>query len=151
MGVDLYRYDEKRERDASDALNDFLDVDDAAVDDALRLAPGTAELDGLVPKPGTSVIDLRQAADFARFRLPGSVNLPLVDPCVLKDLWLRLEDAFGSGALVGGKRLLLLCYDGDSAPVDAQNDSLWLRLSCDTPPQPSPVAIAVSAVGSAPV
>ncbi|PFH61101.1 hypothetical protein XA68_18255 [Ophiocordyceps unilateralis] len=106
LGVDSYRYDEKR-----------------------RLA-SSPRLDGLIhPKPGTVVIDLRQAADFARFSLPASVNLPLVesetvspfsDPRILRALWLRLEDTFKTTdpmLLLDGKRILLLCYDGDSARV----------------------------------
>lgn len=77
------------------------------------------------------VIDLRQAADFEQFNLQGSLNIPFIhpdtpspfsDPKVLKALWAQLEDKFKSPehelhALIKEKRILLLCYDGDSARV----------------------------------
>ncbi|PHH91233.1 hypothetical protein CDD83_1234 [Cordyceps sp. RAO-2017] len=137
LGVDLYRYDEKWERDPTEALDDFFGVDRTAIQDVLRLASklalhGSSELEGLVrPKPDTVVVDLRQASDFEQFRLPGSVNMPLVerdtpspfsDPKILKELWQRLEETFkspdqGVRALIQDRRVLLLCYDGDSSRV----------------------------------
>ncbi|KYK60051.1 cysteine synthase K/M:Cysteine synthase B [Drechmeria coniospora] len=137
LGVDKYSYDPKWEMKASDALHDYFGVDQTIMADLLRLAPtlaaaGGSELDRLLQRrPDTVILDFRQAADFDRFRLPGSVNIPFVGPetnnpfsdaKVLRDLWLRLEDTFKSPneflqALIRGKRLLLLCYDGDSARV----------------------------------
>lgn len=176
------------------------------INDVLRLTPtlatsGGSELEGLIhPKPNTAVVDLRQAVDFDQFRLPGSVNVPFVhrdtpgpfaDPKTLKDLWQQLEDTFKSPnqdlqALIDGKRVLLLCYDGDSARVatsvlrakgyeadslrggfkalsemrtetaaalpseTAQQDTLWLKLSCEAgrlaAPEPSHAAVAVNAL-----
>lgn len=83
------------------------------------------------PKTDTTIIDLRQAADFEKFHLPGSTNVPFVqadqpnpfgDPAALKSLWIRLEETFqvpieDLQALIQGKRILLLCYDGDSSRV----------------------------------
>ncbi|MBE3043398.1 rhodanese-like domain-containing protein [Candidatus Bathyarchaeota archaeon] len=83
------------------------------------------------PQPRTSIIDLRQPLDFQDFHLPGSVNVPFVhedtpnpfsDSQVLASLWKRLEETFKApGAelecLLQGRRVLLLCYDGDSARV----------------------------------
>lgn len=83
------------------------------------------------PKSETTIIDLRQAADFEEFHVPGSTNVPFVegdqpspfsDPTVLKTLWTRLEDTFkipnqDIQSLIQSKRVLLLCYDGDSSRV----------------------------------
>lgn len=195
LGVDTHRYDERWERTAADALDDFYGVDEAAMGDALRLAPrlatgdGGVELDGLVRrKPGTAVIDLREAADFARFHLPGSANVPLVradaagpfsDAAALAALWRRLEAAFAPprpelAAAQRAQRVLLLCYDGDSARVATSvlrargcaADSVrggfralacaaappqgapWLQLSCDGRPGPPAVAQAVESASS---
>ncbi|PHH62157.1 hypothetical protein CDD81_7531 [Ophiocordyceps australis] len=137
LGVDTYRYDEKWERDASEALNDFFGLDKAIINDVLRHTPqlvfaNNSELQGLIEsQPGTTILDLRQAADFAHFRLPCSVNLafvhrdtagPFSDPKVLKDLWQRLDGTFKHPSddlrnLISGKRILVLCYDGDSSRV----------------------------------
>ncbi|KAJ6446503.1 cysteine synthase B [Purpureocillium lavendulum] len=204
LGVDSYRYDEKWERDATDALNDFFGVDQSMIGDVIRLVPKLAtrdsspELEGLIQrKTDTAVLDIRQAADFAQFRLPGSVNVPFVqpggagpfsEPSILRDLWQRLDDTFKSPPqdlqdAMHGKRILVLCYDGDSArvatsvlrakgyeadsirggfkalgemraespvPLTEQQDTLWLKLSCESAPSKSShVAIAVSAVQSA--
>lgn len=139
LGVDVYRYDEKWEREASDALGDFYGVDETTVDVLVRQASrmplgGGPELEGLVrPKAGTTVIDLRQASDHDRVRLPGSVNMPLVQPetpspyydtKVLKDLWQRLERTFEKPdpeleTLIRRRRVLLVCYDGDSSRMAA--------------------------------
>lgn len=83
------------------------------------------------PKSETTIIDLRQAADFEEFHVPGSTNVPFVqadqpspfsDPSTLKGLWTRLEETFevphqDLQSLLHGKRVLLLCYDGDSSRV----------------------------------
>ncbi|KAF4585627.1 cysteine synthase B [Ophiocordyceps camponoti-floridani] len=129
IGVDSHRYDEAWERDASDALDDFFYLTKTTVsnkdNDTLAL-----KLDNLIrPKPETIVIDLRQPSDFASFSLPSSTNIPQVesstvspfsDPHVLRSLWLRLEDTFKTPAdpkLLDGRRILVFCYDGDSARV----------------------------------
>ncbi|RDA91399.1 hypothetical protein CP533_6894 [Ophiocordyceps camponoti-saundersi (nom. inval.)] len=132
LGVDSYRYDEKWERKASDALEDFYQIPKTA-DDMLGLASDSKQDSLIHPKPDTVVVDLRQAVDFAIFHLPSSVNIPIVesdrispffDPQILRSLWLRLEDTFKTPepalrSLLEGKRILLLCYDGDSARVCA--------------------------------
>lgn len=125
LEVDVYRYDEAWERDAADALSAFFGLSKAVSGDVL-LASSTA-----CPKSETTIIDLRQAADFGEFHVPGSTNVPFVmadqpspfsDPSVLKALWTRLEDTFKTPnqdiqSLIQGKRVLLLCYDGDSSRV----------------------------------
>lgn len=85
----------------------------------------------LALKEGTAIIDLRQRADFEEFSLPGSVNLPFAnssspspfsDPAVLEALWSKLDNYFSTppddlGLLLQGKRIMVLCYDGDSSRV----------------------------------
>lgn len=123
--VDLYRYDDRWEKEAALALRELFDIDSAL---ASTLAPVTSKV---VPKPSTSVIDLRQPLDFQDFSLPGSINVPFVkeetvgpfsDPQVLEDLWKKLETTFKMPSdeirsLIEEKQILLLCYDGDSARV----------------------------------
>ncbi|KIE02908.1 cysteine synthase B, partial [Metarhizium majus ARSEF 297] len=125
LGVDVYRYDEAWERDAADALAAFFGVSKTVSGDVL-LENSTAR-----PKSETTIIDLRQAADFEEFHVPGSTNVPFVqadqpspfsDPSTLKGLWTRLEETFkvphqDLQSLLHGKRVLLLCYDGDSSRV----------------------------------
>ncbi|KAI1012409.1 hypothetical protein LB504_012750 [Fusarium proliferatum] len=137
LKVDLYRYDEKWERTASEALDTFFDVDRGALLDMVLTDPkigsvNTVDLQSILrSKQDTTVIDLRQPDDFSMFHLPGSVNLPFVhdgipspfsDAKLLESLWKNLEGAFKApGAevqsLLSGKRVLLTCYDGDSARV----------------------------------
>ena len=123
--MDLYRYDDRWEKQPTDALHAFFAPDDAL---ASTLLPITSKVK---PQPQTSILDLRQPLDFQDFHLPGSVNLPLVhevtpspfaEPRVLDALWRRMEETFQApGAelldLVQGRRVLVLCYDGDSARV----------------------------------
>ncbi|KAM4054578.1 pyridoxal-phosphate dependent enzyme [Hirsutella rhossiliensis] len=136
LGVDLYRYDEKWELDAEDALRAYYET---TFQNFLRRASNlsfgeSTKLERLAqPKADATVIDLRQAPDFGRFCLPGSVNMPFVqretpspffDTKVLKDLWQRLEETFKAPdqkleALIRGKRVLLMCYDGDSSRMAA--------------------------------
>lgn len=85
----------------------------------------------VAPKTDTAIIDLRQPLDFQDFHLPGCINMafvhedtpsPFADPQVLDALWRKLEDSFKSPCkeledLIRSKRILLLCYDGDSARV----------------------------------
>lgn len=135
MKVDLYRYDEKWERAASDALDAFFDINRGALLDMVLSDPtkvNTIELHNILhSKQDTAVIDLRQPGDFKNFQLPGSVNMPFVNPSTpgpfsdsktLESLWQRLEETFKSPSqeiqsLLCDKRILLTCYDGDSARV----------------------------------
>ncbi|KAF5679507.1 cysteine synthase A [Fusarium circinatum] len=137
LKVDLYRYDEKWERSASEALDAFFDVDRAALLDLVLADPkigsvNTVELQCILrSKQDTTIIDLRQADDFSMFHLPGAVNMPFAqsgapspfsDAKLLESLWKNLEGAFKApGAelqsLLSGRRVLLTCYDGDSARV----------------------------------
>ncbi|KAK2600295.1 hypothetical protein QQS21_004936 [Conoideocrella luteorostrata] len=125
LGVDTYRYDEAWEKDAAEALITFFGGSKAVSSDIL-LHNSPAR-----PKSDMTIIDLRQAADFEEFHVPGSTNIPFVqedqgspfsDPKVLKTLWTRLEETFKVPnqelqSLIHGKRVLLLCYDGDSSRV----------------------------------
>ncbi|OTB02575.1 hypothetical protein M426DRAFT_74518 [Hypoxylon sp. CI-4A] len=135
--VDLYRYDEAWEKDAAIALPQFLAVKTTVAPNGPFTGLGlqAAEEKGLngtiALQDGVSIIDLRQPADFGHFSLPGSINLPFAspsdpspfsDPAVLEALWSRLEKHFGDPNAVlvpflKNKRILLLCYDGDSSRV----------------------------------
>ncbi|SCO14047.1 probable cysteine synthase B [Fusarium fujikuroi] len=137
LKVDLYRYDEKWERSASEALDAFFDVDRGALLDMVLADPkigsvNTVDLQSILrSKQDTTIIDLRQPDDFSMFHLPGAVNMPFVhdgtpspfsDAKLLESLWKNLEGAFKApGAevqsLLSGRRVLLTCYDGDSARV----------------------------------
>ncbi len=84
-------------------------------------------------KEGVAIIDLRQDSDFGQSRLPSSTNVPIAkpgvkspfsDPSRLSEIWTKLENLFNdpSEALkqaISGKRVLVVCYDGDSARVAA--------------------------------
>ncbi|KAF4496191.1 cysteine synthase A [Fusarium agapanthi] len=138
LKVDLYRYDEKWEKSASEALDAFFDVDREALLDMVLADPkvgsvNTVELQCILrSKQDTTIIDLRQADDFIMFHLPGAVNMPFAqsgtpspfsDSKLLESLWKNLEGVFKApGAefqslLSGRRRILLTCYDGDSARV----------------------------------
>ncbi|KAG5757521.1 hypothetical protein H9Q72_014335 [Fusarium xylarioides] len=137
LKVDLYRYDEKWERSASEALDAFFDVDRGALLDMVLADPkigsvNTVDLQSILrSKQDTTIIDLRQPDDFNMFCLPGSINMPFVqsgtpspfsNAKLLESLWKNLEEAFKTpGAelqsLLSGRRVLLTCYDGDSARV----------------------------------
>ncbi|KAF9768446.1 hypothetical protein IL306_014266 [Fusarium sp. DS 682] len=137
LKVDLYRYDEKWERTASEALDAFFDVDRGALLDMVLADPkigsvNTVDLQSILrSKQDTTIIDLRQPQDFNNFHLPGAVNMPFVrdntpspfsDAKLLESLWKNLEDSFKTpGAeiqsLLNGRKILLTCYDGDSARV----------------------------------
>ncbi|KAH7226678.1 tryptophan synthase beta subunit-like PLP-dependent enzyme [Fusarium oxysporum] len=137
LEVDLYRYDEKWERSASEALDAFFDVDRGALLDMVLADPKTGSVNTvdlqsiLRSKQDTTIIDLRQPDDFSMFHLPGAVNMPFVqdgtpspfsDAKLLESLWKNLDGAFKApGAevqsLLSGRRVLLTCYDGDSARV----------------------------------
>ncbi|KAF2256148.1 cysteine synthase-like protein B [Trematosphaeria pertusa] len=110
--VDLYRYDEAWELDPARAASEFFD--------------------GMTPKQGTVLLDLRKPEDFASDHVPHSYNLPLpslsattsspfFEPAVLESQWKELEDMFAkekvdSYGLVG-KNVCVTCYDGDTARV----------------------------------
>ncbi|KAG5755659.1 hypothetical protein H9Q70_001727 [Fusarium xylarioides] len=137
LKVDLYRYNEKWERSASEALDAFFDVDRGALLDMVLADPkigsvNTVDLQSILrSKQDTTIIDLRQPDDFNMFCLPGSINMPFVqsgtpspfsNAKLLESLWKNLEEAFKTpGAelqsLLSGRRVLLTCYDGDSARV----------------------------------
>jgi rhodanese-related sulfurtransferase len=137
LKADLYRYDEKWERSASEALDAFFDVDRGALLDMVLADPkgGFANAINLQSilrsRPDTTMIDLRQPQDFNSFHLPSSINMPFVhdstpnpfsDAKLLESLWKVLEDTFKSPKpemqpLLQGKKILLTCYDGDSARV----------------------------------
>lgn len=123
--MDLHRYDDRWEKEPADALDLFFTQDDAL---ASALVPITSKVK---PQPQTSIVDFRQPLDFHDFHLPGSVNVPFVhedtpgpfsEPYILESLWKRLEEKFKAPSkelrdLLRGRRILLLCYDGDSARV----------------------------------
>ena len=126
MDVDLYRYDEKWERDASTVLRDFYEYT------APTNSTDTYGLHAIiVPKQDTRIIDMRHPSDFVHFSLPEAVNVPLssrdtpgpfADPSILRALWKKLDKTFKEPTdelkeLLDGKRLLLVCYDGDSSRV----------------------------------
>lgn len=130
--VDLHRYDESWELPAAQALARFF----ARAEDPA--APRTARASYAV-RPGAVVVDLRRPADFARWHLPGSRNLPLDSlaaetaspfgaPDVLARQWRELEaltaaedgraEAEGLGLeTLRGAKVLFVCYDGDTARV----------------------------------
>ncbi|KAF5018639.1 hypothetical protein F66182_9389 [Fusarium sp. NRRL 66182] len=137
LKVDLYRYDEKWEKTASEALGEFFDVDRGALLDMFLAnsssrAVSTANLQSILrPRQDTTIIDLRQPQDFGSFHLPGAINMPFAhngtpspfsDAKLLESLWKGLETTFRSPgrdiqACLQGRRILLTCYDGDSARV----------------------------------
>ncbi|KAI3316731.1 tryptophan synthase beta subunit-like PLP-dependent enzyme [Xylariaceae sp. AK1471] len=130
--VDKYRYDEAWERDYADVLQDFFEVKDMfSLICNIRSSANLSLRDILVPKADVSVIDLRQPSDYAINNLPGSSNLPTAlpadaspfsSPAVMTAVWTRLENTFSNSdedllCLLQKKRILLICYDGDSARV----------------------------------
>lgn len=130
--VDKYRYDEAWERDCDDILHDFFEVKDMlSLICYLRSAGNLSLQDVLTPKADVSIIDLRQPQDFVSYHLPGSINLPVAQasstspffaPAVMTALWTQLENTFSnpdenSVNPAQNKRVLVLCYDGDSARV----------------------------------
>ncbi|OAA76699.1 cysteine synthase B [Akanthomyces lecanii RCEF 1005] len=138
LKVDLYRYDEKWEWEASKALQGYFHVNEGQMDELMRRAQETCTCEipklsaALHPRDNAAILDLRQPADFEKGKLPGSFNIPLThpgttspffDPSTLSQLWTKLEKEFASpsGELAGlkGKDTLVVCYDGDSARVAA--------------------------------
>ncbi|KAI0470886.1 tryptophan synthase beta subunit-like PLP-dependent enzyme [Xylariaceae sp. FL0804] len=138
--VDLHRYDEAWELERSQALAKYFFFDEASGNDDDTTQQ--LDLDILRPRPGTSVIDLRQPADFAASHLPGSTSLPLAsaavggspfsDPTLLASTWTELEARFGGPdhplsslstpaeiqqQQQQQQRVLVVCRDGDSSRV----------------------------------
>ncbi|GES59988.1 cysteine synthase B [Aspergillus terreus] len=123
--VDLYRYDESWERSPVVLFTHFYETPSTAVSQSL--------LSSLVLRPQCCVLDLRKAADFDSWHLPGSVNLPLqtldshtpkpfTDPKVLEAQWRELDSVFTDQAVVGPlhehhPHVLVICYNGDTARV----------------------------------
>ncbi|KAJ6789165.1 hypothetical protein PWT90_03289 [Aphanocladium album] len=138
LKVDLYRYDEKWEWEASKALQHYFYVNEKQMDELMRRAQETCVCEipklsaALQSRDNAAIIDLRQPSDFDKGKLPGSMNIPLAqpgtkspffDPANLSSLWTQLEKEFASpsGELTSlkGKNTLVVCYDGDSARVAA--------------------------------
>ncbi|CEJ82363.1 hypothetical protein VHEMI02433 [[Torrubiella] hemipterigena] len=133
LNVDCHRYDERWERDPVEALGAYYDVATDLIGDLVSIAAKlpSADLQMIPLKTDSCIIDFRQEADFAAFSLPKSINMPyvtkdapnpFVDPEALSTLWKRLEETFLSppeeiAAAIKDKRVLFLCYDGDSARV----------------------------------
>lgn len=92
---------------------------------------GVHSLGGTTTTTERLIIDLRKPADFEGWHLPGAVNYPLesldsgtVSPFaeanLLEKQWSELENFFQDSkniAEVRGRRVLLLCYNGDTARV----------------------------------
>lgn len=137
--MDLHRYDEKWERRGSDVLHEYFHIDRDEMAKLLDRAKRTDPFDistlscAIRPKEDVAILDLRQAYDFDQGKLPGSTNLPVAlpgtrspffDPPLLSQTWTTLENLFNapSEALkqaTTGKRVLVVCYDGDTARVAA--------------------------------
>ncbi|KAI0847204.1 tryptophan synthase beta subunit-like PLP-dependent enzyme [Daldinia vernicosa] len=135
--VDLYRYDEAWEKDATTVLPQFLEMKRVATKEEVLsgiLHEATNEnglSEAVTLKDDAVIVDIRQPAAFGEFSLPGSVNLPFVDsltaspfsdPAVLEALWLKIDEYFRTPhsetvSLLQDKRILILCYDGDSSRV----------------------------------
>ncbi|CAG9976012.1 unnamed protein product [Clonostachys byssicola] len=135
--VDLYRYDSAWEKEPLTALAEFYRVNNVLDRDILLFMSKrrAGERQGweriLSPCSDTVIIDLRQAEDYERFSLPGSLNFPLVDastpspfsdPKVMAWLWKEFEARLESNdedicSQLRDKHSLIMCYDGDSARV----------------------------------
>lgn len=135
MNVDLYRYDEAWEQKVAEVMTGLFEIINEQPEKTLREQQASSSC--LKPKAGVDVLDLRKATDFARWRLPGSVNLPLEslnstkqspfsDSAILESQWRELESIFSgksendtapSAARSKGRCVLLLCYDGDTSRV----------------------------------
>lgn len=140
--VDLYRYDEAWERDAADIIASAYDATTEQCNSTPKLALACERLHNITTpraklKPATLLVDLRRAEDFALWHLPEAVNVPLqsldsttpspfYDPATLERQWLELESLFPreeaeDGKLgvpsLRGRRVYLLCYDGDTSRI----------------------------------
>ena len=109
--------------------NEYLtQVDLYRYDEAWELAP-TQALDRIEPE--TLVIDFRRQSDYREWHFPGALNIPLASltaespspfftPEFLSQQWRELESLFGQSFLqsqFAGRKLLGLCYDGDTSRI----------------------------------
>ncbi|EME78712.1 uncharacterized protein MYCFIDRAFT_157466 [Pseudocercospora fijiensis CIRAD86] len=107
--------------------NEYLTkVDKYRYDEAWELSPSTA-----LPLRDELVLDLRRLADFREFHFPSSLHVPLdtldssspspfYAPETLSRQWTELESLFSQSFLqsqFAGRKLLCLCYDGDTSRV----------------------------------
>ncbi|MCJ1422346.1 hypothetical protein MMC29_000226 [Sticta canariensis] len=125
LNVDLYRYDEKWEIEAADALSQLY-----GSATALYASPALLNSEAMI-------LDLRSTSDYSRSHLPGAINLPLrtlseasigafEDADVLEAQWLELEAVFTSNQPHGSALSIpslkqyivtLICYDGDTSRI----------------------------------
>ena len=120
--VDLYRYDESWERSPVVLFTQYYEPPRCFSPDLLS---------GMVLRHLCCVLDLRTAADFATWNLPGSVNIPLhsldshtpkpfTEPGVLEAQWLELEALYsneGGLSKLNAHHVLVICYNGDTARI----------------------------------
>ncbi|KAL2838376.1 tryptophan synthase beta subunit-like PLP-dependent enzyme [Aspergillus pseudoustus] len=120
--VDLYRYDESWERSPVVLFTHFYESPKSCSQDLLSM---------LTLRPQCCVVDLRTAADFGSWHLPGSVNIslrslnshtekPFANPKVLEAQWLELEALLKEQSVLNSLRdqhVLVICYNGDTARV----------------------------------
>jgi cysteine synthase/rhodanese-related sulfurtransferase len=117
--VDTYRYDEAWEIDGVNAL-------------AKMYGPEQCESPAIHLKPGTTLLDLRTAEDFATFNLPASTSVslqtlspqtknPFHDATTLEKQWTELSTIFAAGSTrlreLHGMHVYVLCYGGDTSRV----------------------------------
>jgi rhodanese-related sulfurtransferase len=110
--VDLHRYDEAWELQPTEAVSHFWQ--------------------SVLTDQPTVLIDLRKPGDFIASQIPSSYNLPLqslnasttspfFDAAVLEKQWKELDAMFSQNTLnaydLAGKKIGVLCYDGDTARV----------------------------------
>lgn len=102
-------------------------VDKYRYDEAWELSPTTV----LPLVRDALVLDFRQLADFRDFHFPNALHIPLENvnssssspffaPELLSKQWTELETLFSQSFLqsqFGGRKLLCLCYNGDTARV----------------------------------
>lgn len=88
-------------------------------------------LSDIALKPRGCILDLRTAADFSTWHLPGSVNIPLrsldshtpkpfSEPSVLEAQWLELDGLLSDSSVFSrlqDQHVLTICYNGDTARV----------------------------------
>ena len=120
--VDLYRYDESWERSPVVLFTHFYETPRSLTQSLLN---------NLSLRPQSCVLDLRTAADFSTWHLPGSVNIPIhsldfhtpkpfSNPRVLETQWRELEAMFSDEMALfrlQGHHVLVICYHGDTARV----------------------------------
>lgn len=114
--VDLYRYDERWEKDPTE-------VPEAFHKHLSHSQPASS---------GCVVLDFRQSEDFATGHIPHAVNYPIrslrssrgpspfADPKVLEEQWSELEALFSQEehlSKLKSRQVLALCYGGDTSRV----------------------------------